>query len=461
MSYSSEMPKNEAWIVSVDMGYGHLRAAYPFRDIAFERIITANTDACVSPKERVLWARLQTFYEGISRAQNIPIIGPWIWRAYDRLQAIRPHYPFRDLSKPSIGSTRLHSLIRRGFGASVVTCTREREDLPFLSTFYAMALAADYAGRRDVFCVITDSDINRVWVANDSRKSRVNYLAPTALSRVRLLEYGVADERIFVTGFPLPEENVATAREDLVRRLEILDGKGTFRARFWAALGQTAPATTSKSDRTDRALSITFAVGGAGAQAGTTRDILESLAGSLKERCMRLNLVAGVRQDVRDYFMAIIREHGLEAELGKSVRVIFTATKDEYFPTFNALMRETDVLWTKPSELCFYAGLGIPIVMSPPLGAHEERNQTALMRAGAGYRQEDPRAAVEWLSDWTQNGSLASAAFNGYLHVPNRGTENIKRLLFAPDRSTVELKDVPPNLGKSHSSASGDATSGY
>ena len=145
--------------------------------------------------------------EGISRAKIIPIIGPWIWRAYDRFQSIRPHYPFRDLSKPSIGSTRLHSLIRRGFGASVVACTREREDLPFLSTFYAMALAADYAGRRDVFCVITDSDINRVWVANDPKKSRINYLAPTALSRVRLLQYGVADQRIFVTGFPLPAEN--------------------------------------------------------------------------------------------------------------------------------------------------------------------------------------------------------------------------------------------------------------
>ncbi len=76
-----------------------------------------------------------------------------------------------------------------------------------------MALAADYAGRRDVFCVITDSDINRVWVANDPKKSRINYLAPTALSRVRLLQYGVADQRIFVTGFPLPEENLATVRE--------------------------------------------------------------------------------------------------------------------------------------------------------------------------------------------------------------------------------------------------------
>jgi hypothetical protein len=445
------MHNNEAWIVSADMGYGHQRAAYPFRDIAFERVIVANTDPCTTPKERNLWAKFQDSYERISRARNIPIVGPWIWRAYDHFQAIHPHYPFSDLSKPSIGSTLLQNLINRGFGASVVACTRKREDLPFLSTFYAMALAADYAGRPDVFCVITDSDINRVWVANDPKKSQINYLAPTALSRVRLLEYGVADERIFVTGFPLPEENVATAREDLARRLEILDAKGTFRARYRAVFGELSQAAFCKGERTDRALSITFAVGGAGAQAETGRDILESLVPSLRERRMRLNLVAGVRQDVRDYFIKTIRDCGLADELGGSVRVLFTGTKAEYFPMFNSLLRETDVLWTKPSELCFYAGLGIPIVMSPPLGAHEVRNQTALMRAGAGYQQEDPRAAVEWLSDWTQNGLLAIGALNGYLNVPNCGTENIKRVLFAPDRSNVELRGVPPVLRGPHS----------
>jgi hypothetical protein len=37
--------------------------------------------------------------------------------------------------------------------------------------------------------------------------------------------------------------------------------------------------------------------------------------------------------------MSIIRARGLEPELGKSVRVLFTATKDEYFPTFNALVQ--------------------------------------------------------------------------------------------------------------------------
>ena len=434
---------SQAWVVAVDMGYGHQRAAYPFRDIAFDRIFTANTDASVPPAERRLWNKLQGFYEGVSRANSIPIIGPWLWRAYDRLQAIQPRYPFRDLSKPTLGAMRLDRLLRRGFGGGVTQVTRRREELPFLTTFYAVALAADHAGRPDVFCVVTDSDLNRVWVARDAKRSRVQYLAPTGLARMRLLQYGVPDERIFVTGFPLPGENVASSGADLARRLSVLDGSGVFRTRYRRLL---EPVLRSAPENSGAPLSITFAVGGAGAQAKMAHDILASLAGPLREGRMRLDLVAGVRAEVRDYFLRVIRQRQLERELGRSIRVLFTGTKDEYFARFNALMRETDVLWTKPSELCFYAGLGIPIVMAPPLGAHEERNAALLVQAGAGQFQEPPRAAAEWLSDWTRNGLLAMCSFNGYMHVPNRGTENIKRVLFAPDRSRVELEAVPPAL---------------
>ena len=49
--------------------------------------------------------------------------------------------------------------------------------------------------------------------------------------------------------------------------------------------------------------------------------------------------------------------------------------------------------------------------MSAPLGAHEERNLEMVLRVGAGQRQEDPRAAAEWLTDWLNNGLLALNAF--------------------------------------------------
>ena len=427
---------NQAWVVAVDMGYGHQRAAYPFRDVACGGIITANTGPMVDEAERRRWNKLRNLYEGVSRVNRVPVIGPPLWRLYDRFQAISPHYPFTDLSRPSFGSLRLQRLLDLGLCRGVVDHTRTRENLPVLTTFFAVALAADHQGRNDVFLVVTDTDVNRVWVSKQPAKSRIHYLAPTPLNRKRLLQYKVPDERIFVTGFPLPEENVAAAADDLRRRIAALDPRGHFRAAYGrmleAELGPESPSDP-------RPLTITFAVGGAGAQSEMARDFLPSLAGSLRDGSMRLNLVAGVREEVRDYFERTSRELGLGSELGRSIHILVAPTKDEYFARFNELLRETDLLWTKPSELCFYAGLGIPIIMSEPLGAHEERNLDVILRANAGPRQENPRAVAEWLADWRSTGQLALNAFQGYFHMPRYGTDNIKRLMFASDRTRVEM----------------------
>ena len=433
---TTEASERRAWVVAVDMGYGHQRAAYPFRDIACERIITANGDEIVTAEEKRLWGRLQGFYEGISRFSRVPLIGPPLWRAYDRLQAISPYYPFRDLSKPTLGSLRLHRMIRRGFAASVVEYTRRREELPLLTTFFAVALAADHAGRKDVFCVVTDTDVNRIWVAEKPAASRIRYLAPMKMNRTRLLHYGVPEENIFVTGFPLPEENVAAAEADFARRIAVLDPKNAFRDKYRALHGTRLEAVPPTAPRP---LTVTYAVGGAGAQADVARDILASLAPRLKEGRIRLNLIAGTRLEVSRYFRQTVVALGLEPELGRAVTILCALTKAEYFERFNLMLRETDVLWTKPSELCFYAALGIPLVMAPPLGAHEERNRAWLIKLGAAQDQEDPRAASDWLADWCDHGLLAYNALNGFLLAPRHGTENVKRLLFAPDRTRVQL----------------------
>ena len=61
---------DQAWVVAVDMGYGHQRAAYPFREIAYEGIITANSGAMVDAAERKRWMTLQSLYEGVSRVNK-------------------------------------------------------------------------------------------------------------------------------------------------------------------------------------------------------------------------------------------------------------------------------------------------------------------------------------------------------------------------------------------------------
>ena len=66
-----------------------------------------------------------------------------------------------------------------------------------------------------------------------------------------------------------------------------------------------------------------------------------------------------------------------------------------YYARFNALLARTDVLWTKPSELTFYAALGLPLVCGAPVGVHERHNRRWVREAGAGVKQRDARFAAE------------------------------------------------------------------
>ena len=427
--------RREAWVVTVDMGYGHQRAADPFRDIARERIITANTDPLVIGNERRDWARFQGAYEGLSRMSEIPVIGKSLWKFYDQFQRIADRYPFRDLSKPNFGTNHLDRLIRGGLSGHIVEHCR-KVDIPFLSTFFVPALAAGRAGLKNVCCIATDVDINRVWVAKDPSSSPVVYFAPTDAARRRLLQYGVPESNVFLTGFPLPQENVNSVQEDLRRRLARLDPQRNFICRYREAIAREV----GEPGEREGVFSVTYAVGGAGAQSQVAAEILHSCAPFIKEGRMRLNLVAGVRQEVAALFRRAIREDELEHEFGRGVRILLAPDKPSYFRQFNEWLRETDVLWTKPSELVFFAGLGIPILMTPPLGSHEEFNRDWLLMMGAGFMQEPPRYAGEWLIEWGMRGMLAEAAFDAFTKAPRFGTENIKALLFASDRATVELR---------------------
>ena len=39
--------EKKAWVIAVDMGYGHQRAAYPLKDMAYGDIINANSDKMI------------------------------------------------------------------------------------------------------------------------------------------------------------------------------------------------------------------------------------------------------------------------------------------------------------------------------------------------------------------------------------------------------------------------------
>jgi hypothetical protein len=94
-------------------------------------------------------------------------------------------------------------------------------------------------------------------------------------------------------------------------------------------------------------------------------------------------------------------------------------------------LHTTDILWSKPSEISFYTGLGLPIIIAPPIGAHEHYNRKWLVEMGSGFPQENPEYTDEWLTDWLESGRLAEGAFEGFMEAPNLGTYNIEDVVFS------------------------------
>jgi len=138
-------------------------------------------------------------------------------------------------------------------------------------------------------------------------------------------------------------------------------------------------------------------------------------------------LVAGTKEKVNRYFKKKILAIGLSNN--RNIEIIFDQDINKYFKAFNVALRETDILWTKPSELSFYSALGIPIIIAPSIGSQEDFNKRWLLKSGFGNLQEDPSHTDQWLSDWLEKGYLAEAAMQGFIEGQKLGTFNIKEII--------------------------------
>jgi hypothetical protein len=111
------------------------------------------------------------------------------------------------------------------------------------------------------------------------------------------------------------------------------------------------------------------------------------------------------------------------------LNIIYSEDLFTYFRIFNEVIRKTDILWTKPSELSFYTGLGLPVIMSPSIGSQEKFNNIWLREIRSGIKQLNPEFADQWLFDYLNKGMLAEAAWSGFLKVRKLGLYNILEVL--------------------------------
>jgi hypothetical protein len=431
MEPNSFQDKTKAWVVTVDMGYGHQRTANNLRHLAYEGIICANNYEGMPISDRKIWGSSRGFYEAISAFKKVPLLGNIAFTLFlDYFQRVQPFYPRRDLSKASLQVKQIYSLLKNGWGKDLIEKLK-KNPLPLVSVFFTPAFMAEFFGYLgEIFCVVCDTDITRAWAPLDPAKSKIKYFAPTERVAERLKLYGVRPENIFLTGFPLPLDNTGkdleTLKQDLRARLFNLDPQKKFFKKYYPLIKERLGGLPLKSNHP---LTLMFAVGGAGAQKELGVKILKSLAGKIKEGKIKMTFIAGIRKAVRDYFQKNIKALGLDDFYGKTPEVLCSESMEEYFSDFNASLRQADILWTKPSELSFYAGLGLPIIIAPTIGSHEEFNKRWLLKSNFGILQKDPRFTREWLFDLIDQGYLAERAFEGFLEGESRGTFNIQKIV--------------------------------
>lgn len=437
--------KEKYWLVSADMGYGHQRAIYPLKNLsASGEILNANISPYSSPKEHRLWREILGIYEFMSKAVTFPLIGGSLSKVFDSILYIPKLYPQKDRSNSTLQVKYLKISIKRGLCNGVIEQIK-RPIRPVITSFYVPAIAADIAGYQQIYCIICDTDLSRVWVAENASKSNIIYFAPGSESANRLYSYGVPEKNVIITGFPLPLEllgnrNLDVLKTNLSCRLQNLDPDG----RFYSLYKHSVNAFIQYDERNfirnackRKSITITYTVGGAGAQKEIGRQIVRSLSRKIDQEEVKINLVAGIRTDLRDYFTRVKEEI---AGNNNNVQVIWAEDKESYFDLYNQCLQTTDILWTKPSELSFYCALGMPIIMTPAIGPQEKFNRRWLREIGAGIKQKNPEFADQWLFDFLHKGRLAEAAWLGFLKARKYGTYNILDFL---DKGTIVSSNDP------------------
>jgi hypothetical protein len=419
------------------MGYGHLRAAHAVADALGTCVLQADQPPLAEPHERRLWEAARRLYEWTSRASQLPWVGELLGRLLDRVTHIPRFEPRRDLSAPTRPVRVLGRLIDRGLGLGLAR-RLAADGAPLVTSYFAPAVAVDDHRRlaregagappgAPLHCIVTDADLARAWVGRRPAQTRVSYLVPSRRAAQRLRDYGVPEAQVEKTGFPLPAEllggpDLAALRRHLAARLVRLDPAGAFRREvevepFLGPLPVTGEAA--------RPPLVTFVVGGAGAQAELAEPLLAALADRLRDRRLCLALVAGTRREVAASFRRWTRQAGLPEEPGGPVEIVVEDTVEAYFRRFNRLLAGTDVLWTKPSELTFFAALGLPLLLTRPVGVQEHHNRAWLAAHDAALRAPDPRRAGAALDAWLADGRLATVAWNGFLQLPKLGLYRI------------------------------------
>jgi hypothetical protein len=97
----------------------------------------------------------------------------------------------------------------------------------------------------------------------------------------------------------------------------------------------------------------------------------------------------------------------------------------------------------------FYAALGLPLLLAPPVGCQEHANRDWLLSNGAALDAGDPATLDRRLENLLAAGELCRIAWNAYSRLDRNGSDRIVELVESISRSPSEESRLNnSNLGR-------------
>lgn len=399
---STDMDDPQYVITSALMGFGHLRAAHNISAYGHAPVFRVDRDPYVAGLDRLVWSTTQAIHTyGSKDAESKNRL---FYKWFDGVMRIPD-----DHELPSMSASRfIHTMKNLGLGKTFFK-TMNGSRPPLLHTFYLHAMLSlywRYPGKN--YLLLCDTDFHRVWVPLHPEEKNLEYMVPVPKSADRLISYGVSANRIHVTGFPLPVANTGT--RDLST---LVKDFGVRKKR----IGRNSSTP----------LTVMFPFSGAGAYSNVLAELVKDMLDSLREGSVRLVVSCGDNERALKNTENLFVNYGLEES--EFTEIMFDHDLFTSFDRFNMALKSVDVIITKPGEIVFYAGLGIPMIFLPPIGAHEEGNREYLLKNQCAVDMGHASNFLRWLEDNRRSGKLLELAEMGYRNLSKTGAFEIDELV--------------------------------
>lgn len=410
----------EAWVVSAPLGKGVDLIAQACREFASDQtILRADNYAGIPVHDRALWAHLQEQPSFLSSLRRIPLIGKTVHRIADqfvhRLPSRYAQQEHADWNRRLIEF--YYFLQHQGLGRDLIQHLAQHPS-PLITSSQVLAFSAEVHGYPGpIYLICHAADPSRAWAPLEPALTKIQFVVPTHTAEERLQSYGVPALNIHHFGLPLAQESVSSKGlfADVEARITRLDPDHIFRPQ-------------KKHARTQRPLTL-----GIIADNGwSTHDLLKLCEGAgkaIRNGELILHVFTGTDLARARSLEAITRNQTLHRHLGSSIVIHADEDEARAFDSFTQALPVLDVLWTAASPWVFYAGLGLPIIIQPPVGAQEEARYSWIRGVQAGLPPLELETLSEWLIDWKRSGGLARLAWNGYGSAPSMGYERLRDLL--------------------------------